>query len=78
MDQPPVICEVCALDVDPEVAVKAEMTVAGAMCPSAMIFHPGCYEQAKAMWQPDPDSYCLVDTRFPETMRWTDPANIEV
>ncbi len=72
------MCEVCGLDVEAEVAVKAEMSVAGAMCPTPMIFHPVCYEQAKGMWQPDPDSYCLVDTRFPETQRWTDPDAIEV
>ncbi|MGQ0743276.1 MAG: hypothetical protein ACT4OS_02850 [Acidimicrobiales bacterium] len=67
---PPVMCEVCGLDVDPAEVIRAEMAVAGAMCPSPMAFHPPCFEAAKVMWEPDPDSYCLRDDRFPETMQW--------
>jgi len=70
-------CDVCGLDVPAEDAVKAELTVAGAMCPTAMTFHKGCYEQAAVMWQPDPDSYCTVDERFPETGQWVLPEDAQ-
>lgn len=66
-------CDVCGLDVPADDMVKAELTVAGAMCPTAMTFHKGCYEKAAVMWQPDPDSYCTVDDRFPETGQWVLP-----
>ncbi|MFN2606893.1 MAG: hypothetical protein ABR511_03200 [Acidimicrobiales bacterium] len=67
------LCDVCGRVVAPEEAVKAELTVSGAMCPSPMTFHPGCYEQASVLWQPDPDSYCTTDPLFPETGQWTLP-----
>ncbi len=53
--------------------IKTELTVAGAMCPTAMTFHTGCYEKASAMWQPDPESYCTVDPLFPDTGKWVVP-----
>ena len=71
MDGPPTMCEVCGLDVPPDDLVSAEMSVAGAMCPTAMNFHTACYERAAAMWQPDPDSICSNDPDFPETRQWT-------
>jgi hypothetical protein len=43
------------------------------MCPTAMTFHTACFEQASAMWEPDPDSYCTVDPLFPETGQWVLP-----
>ena len=66
-------CDVCGQDVPADDVVKAELTVAGAMCPTAMTFHKGCYEKAAVMWQPDQDSYCTVDERFPETGQWVLP-----
>lgn len=67
------LCDVCGQVVAPEEAVKAELTVSGAMCPSPMSFHPACYEKASEMWQPDPDSYCTADPLFPETGQWAQP-----
>ncbi len=67
----PEMCDVCGQDVPAEDAFKAELSVAGAMCPTPMTFHKACYEQASAMWQPDPDSICVNDPDFPETKRWT-------
>ena len=67
------MCDVCGRTVTAEDSVKAELSVAGAMCPSPMTFHRACYEQALAMWQPDPDSICVNDPDFPETKRWTQP-----
>lgn len=67
------MCDVCAQVVPPDDAVRAELSVAGAMCPSPMVFHKDCYEQASVLWQPDPDSYCTVDPLFPETGQWTLP-----
>jgi len=67
------MCDACGQVVPPEVAVKAELTVSGAMCPSAMTFHPDCAEKASELWHPDPDSYCTYDPRFPETGQWTLP-----
>ncbi len=66
-------CDVCGRDVPTDDMVKTELTVAGAMCPTAMTFHTACYEQAAAMWQPDPESYCTVDPLFPETGQWVLP-----
>lgn len=66
-------CDVCGQDVPADQVVKTELTVAGAMCPTAMIFHTACYEKASTLWQPDPDSYCTVDPLFPETGRWVLP-----
>jgi hypothetical protein len=65
------MCDVCGQVVAGDEAVRAELSVSGAMCPSPMTFHPSCYEQASVMWQPDPDSYCTVDPLFPETGQWT-------
>lgn len=67
------MCDVCARVVPEGEGVRAELSVAGAMCPSAMVFHQECYEQASELWQPDPDSYCAVDPDFPETGQWTRP-----
>ncbi len=67
------MCDVCAQVVPPGEGVRAELTVSGAMCPSPMVFHDECYELAKDLWQPDPDSYCSVDPEFPETGQWTLP-----
>ncbi|MDQ6726117.1 MAG: hypothetical protein M3066_08145 [Actinomycetota bacterium] len=66
-------CDVCGKDVPADDRVKSELSVAGAMCPAAMTFHTACFEQASAMWQPDPDSYCTVDPLFPETGQWVLP-----
>lgn len=63
-------CDVCGADVDADEAVRAELTVGEMMCPTAMVFHPACHEVASSMWQPDPDSYCTFDERFPETGQW--------
>ncbi len=66
-------CDVCGKSVPADDLVKTELTVAGAMCPTAMTFHTACYEKASSMWQPDPESYCTVDPLFPETGRWVLP-----
>ena len=66
-------CDVCGQNVPADDMVKTELTVAGAMCPTAMTFHTACYEQASVMWQPDPESYCTVDPLFPETAQWVLP-----
>lgn len=67
-------CDVCGQDVPKDDMIKTEMTVAGAMCPTAMTFHTACYEKAAAMWQPEAgDSYCTVDPLFPETGKWVVP-----
>lgn len=67
------LCDACGQVVPPEEAIKAELTVSGAMCPSPMNFHKECYEKASELWHPDPDSYCSVDAEFPETGQWTLP-----
>lgn len=67
----PEICELCARPVDPAEAYRAELSIGDLMCPTPMTFHPGCYEQAAELWQPAPDSMCVNDPEFPETMRWT-------
>lgn len=66
-------CDVCGLNVAADDMVKSELSVLGAMCPTAMTFHKGCFEQASSMWKPDPDSYCTVDPLFPETGQWVLP-----
>ncbi len=66
-------CDVCGKDVPADDVVKTELTVAGAMCPTAMTFHTACYQKASSLWQPDPDSYCTVDPLFPETGQWVLP-----
>ena len=70
-------CDVCGVPVPADEMVKTELSVAGAMCPTAMTFHKACYDQASAMWQPDPDSYCTVDPLFPETGQWVLPEDAE-
>jgi len=67
------LCDACGQVVSPDEAVKAELTVSGAMCPSPMNFHPACAEKASELWHPDPDSYCTYDPLFPETGQWTSP-----
>lgn len=74
MNTVPEQCDVCGQNVPADDMIKTELTVAGAMCPTAMTFHTGCYEKASSMWQPDPDSYCTVDPLFPETAQWAVPA----
>ena len=69
-------CDVCGQAVPADDMVKTELTVAGAMCPTAMTFHTACHEKASAMWQPDPDSYCTVDPLFPETGQWVVPGSV--
>lgn len=69
----PDLCDVCGSEVAGDEGVRAEMTVAGAMCPTPMVMHPACYERAKDMWQPDDDSLCSVDPLFPETTQWSAP-----
>jgi len=71
--KPAELCDVCGTVVDPAEAVKAELAAANAMCPTPMTFHPHCYEQASAIWEPDLDSYCTTDPEFPETAQWTTP-----
>jgi hypothetical protein len=74
MDMTPAeLCDVCGAEVPPSEAVKAELSAAAAMCPTPMTFHQRCYEQAGAIWQPDPDSYCTADPDFPETAQWSVP-----
>ena len=68
---PPETCDVCGLDVFAGEVYKAEVSVEGAMCPTPMTFHQACWEKASAMWEPDPDSYCIVDNEYPETQQWT-------
>lgn len=67
----PDTCDVCGHTVPTDQGVRAELSVGGAMCPTAMVFHDACYEQAKGMWEPDPDSACSFDPMFPETAQWT-------
>ena len=69
--KPSELCDVCGAEVDPAEAVKTELAAANAMCPTPMTFHPHCYQQASAIWEPDTDSYCAVDPEFPETAQWT-------
>lgn len=69
--KPPDLCDVCGVDVPPDEGVRAELSVGGAMCPTAMVFHDACYEQARHMWEPDPESSCSFDPLFPETGQWT-------
>ncbi|HET7487238.1 MAG TPA: hypothetical protein VFJ85_04870 [Acidimicrobiales bacterium] len=64
------MCDVCGTEVPPGEGHREEVGVSGAMCPAPMVFHDECWAQASAMWQPDPDSYCEVDPRFPETAQW--------
>ncbi len=66
-------CDVCGQDVPTDDMVKTELSVANAMCPTAMVFHQACFEKASALWEPDPDSYCTVDPLFPETGQWVLP-----
>lgn len=64
-------CEVCGGAVEPQDAVRAELSVGEQMCPTPMTFHKACYERASVLWKPDPDSYCVTDPMFPETSEWT-------
>ena len=67
-------CDVCGAPVPASEAVREEVSVGDMMCPTPMTFHPACYEKASALWQPNPDSYCVTDPEFPETQQWT-PVN---
>ena len=75
--KPPELCDVCGGEVPPAEAYRAELTAASSMCPTPMLFHQSCYEQASTIWQPDPDSYCTVDPEFPETQQWTLPEDAQ-
>lgn len=68
------LCDVCGREVPPDQGHRAELSAGASMCPTPMAFHDECWEQAAAMWQPDPDSLCVVDPLFPETGQWTTPA----
>lgn len=63
-------CDVCGVDVAADEAVRAELTAGEMMCPTSMVFHPACHEEASRMWQPDPDSTCTFDVEYPQTQRW--------
>lgn len=65
------MCDVCGTEVDPAEAVREELTMGQMMCPIAMVFHPACRQRASDMWEPDSDSYCTVDTEYPETQQWS-------
>lgn len=64
-------CDMCGKDITND-AVRAELSFGeGAMCPTPMTMHKACYEKASQLWQPDPESTCVVDPLFPETEQWT-------
>lgn len=66
----------CGTQISGEV-VRAELAFGeGSMCPTPMAMHQECYQKASQIWQPDPDSTCVVDKEFPETQQWT-PRAIE-
>ncbi|MDP9388800.1 MAG: hypothetical protein M3Q48_13035 [Actinomycetota bacterium] len=67
------LCDACGREVPPDQGHRAELSVGASMCPTPMAFHDECWEQASALWQPDPDSSCTVDPLFPETGQWTTP-----
>jgi hypothetical protein len=64
------LCDVCGGEVAADEAVRAELMAGELMCPTPMVFHPACHQRAAEMWQPDPESSCVVDTEFPEAMQW--------
>ena len=64
-------CDACGLPVAPEDAFRGELAVGDMMCPAPMLFHKACYEKASELWKPDPDSYCTVDSEYPETAQWS-------
>ncbi len=66
-------CDVCGLEVPAGEGIQAEVSVSQMICPTSMTFHPACYDQAMALWQPD-DS-CSLDPDFPEMQAWS--ANAE-
>lgn len=67
------MCDVCGREVAPGEGHREELSTGASMCPTPMAFHDECWERAKDMWQPDPDSLCVVDPLFPETAQWTLP-----
>lgn len=67
------LCDACGREVRPDEGHREELAVGNSMCPSPMAFHDECWEQARHMWEPDPDSYCQVDPLFPETGQWVLP-----
>lgn len=71
------LCDICGGEVPAAEAQRVELTAASAMCPTPMVLHQDCYERASALWQPDPESYCVVDKEFPETQQWTQPQDAE-
>lgn len=71
--QPVEVCEICGTDVDATNVVRAEVSVGGIMCPSNMVMHQACYEQAESVLKPDAEAACLVDPDFPEMEQWSFP-----
>lgn len=71
--KPPDTCDVCGVDVPADEGVRTEVSKEGAMCPTAMVFHDPCYEQARQFWDIDAGSSCPVDPDFPETGMWDIP-----
>ncbi|HET9443006.1 MAG TPA: hypothetical protein VFO65_06765 [Acidimicrobiales bacterium] len=69
----PDLCDVCGHEVPEGEGYREEVSVGSSMCPTPMSFHQECWEQASQLWQPDPDSLCAVDPRFPETGQWMLP-----
>lgn len=71
MPQPTEVCELCADEVAPEDAYRAELSVGDLMCPTPMTFHRECYDRAAEIWEaPSPDMTCTFDAEFPETQNW--------
>lgn len=65
------MCDVCGGEIRDEQPVRAELSIEEMMCPTPMTFHRACYEKASVLWQPDPDSICVVDPDYPQTQQWT-------
>lgn len=62
-------CDVCGIDVPPDQGVRTEVSVENAMCPTAMVFHDSCFEQARQFWDVEPAA-CQIDPDFPEPPLW--------
>lgn len=74
---PPELCELCAEQVSPEDAYRAELSVGDLMCPTPMTFHRACYERAAEIWQPGDATMCGYDPDLPETGQWPSPTAFE-
>lgn len=67
-------CDMCGQDISGK-TIRAELSFGeGAMCPTPMTMHEKCYEKASELWQPDPESTCVIDREYPETQKWTPEA----